>query len=100
MMTKEGSTKIVNFMTLGVGVLGFGHISHILKMYYFLKNLLYFQALIRQTKYIVMMTNEGSTKIGNFLTHIAGVLMLGCGHISHILKMHYSFKNLFIYSQA
>ena len=49
-------------------------------MYYFLKNLLYFQALIRQTKYKVMMTKEGSTKIGNFLTHIAGVLMLGCGH--------------------
>ena len=30
MMTKEGSTKIVNFMTPGVGVLmlGRGHISH------------------------------------------------------------------------
>ena len=30
MMTKEGSTKIVNFMTPGAGalVLGCGHISH------------------------------------------------------------------------
>ena len=26
--------------------------------------------------------------------------MLGCGHISYIVKVHYSFKNLFLYSQA
>ena len=30
-----------------------------------------------------MMTKEGSTKIVNFLTPGARVLMLGCGHISH-----------------
>ena len=38
MMTKEGSTQIVNFMTLGAGVLmlGRGHISHIVNMYYLL----------------------------------------------------------------
>ena len=37
---------------------------------YFLKNLLlYSQALIRQTKYVVMMTKEGSTKIVNFMIH-------------------------------
>ena len=48
------------------------------KLMYFLKNLLlYSQALIRQTKYVVMMTKEGSTKIVNFMTHRAGVLMLG-----------------------
>ena len=36
---------------------------------YFLKNLLlYSQAFIRQTKYVVMMTKEGSTKIVNFMT--------------------------------
>ena len=36
-MTKEGSTKIVNFMTPGAGVLalGRGHINHIMKMHYF-----------------------------------------------------------------
>ena len=30
MMTKEGSTQIINFMTPGAGVLmlGYGHISH------------------------------------------------------------------------
>ena len=39
MMTKEGSTKIVNFMTpwTGVLVLGRGHISHTVKLYYFVK---------------------------------------------------------------
>ena len=78
-------------MTPGAGVLvlGRGHISHIVKMHYFLKNLLLnCQALIRQTKYVVMITKEGSTKIVNFMTPGAGVLVLGCGHISHIVTMH------------
>ena len=34
MMIKEGSTKIVNFMTHVAGVLAFGH-DHIVKMQYF-----------------------------------------------------------------
>ena len=58
-MTKEGSTKTVNFMTpwAGVLVLGRGHISHRVKMYYsFEKFLLYSQEWIKQTKCIVMMT--------------------------------------------
>ena len=66
MMIKEGSTKIVNSMTPGSGVLvsGCGHISHIVKMHYFLSHhLLYPQAKIRQTKYIVGIIKEGSTKI-------------------------------------
>ena len=83
MITKEGSTKIVNFMIYGAGVLMLGRnpISHIMKMHYSFtdmstfredncncKNLLlYSQAEIRQTKYIVMMTKEGSTKIVNFI---------------------------------
>ena len=103
MMTMERSTKIVNFMTPGAGVLvlGHGHISHIVKMHYFFKNLLlYSQAWIRQTKYIVMMTTERSTKIVNFMTPGAGVLVLGRGHISHIMKMHYFFKNLLLYFKA
>ena len=64
-------------------------------MHYFFKNLLlYSQAYIRQTKYIVLINKEGSTKIVTFMTPGAGVLVLGCGHISHIVKMHYFFKNL------
>ena len=30
-----------------------------------------------------MMTKGGSTKIVNFMQSLAGVLMVGCGHISH-----------------
>ena len=104
MMTKEGSTKIVNFMTPGTGVLvlGHGHISHIVKLHYFFKNLLLdSQALIRQTKYVVMMTKEGSAKSLNFMTLGAGVLVLGCGHIRCIVKMHYFCKKSFsLLSQA
>ena len=57
MIKKEGSTKIVTFMTPGAG----------------------------------------STKIVTFMTPGAGVLVLGCGNI---VKMHYFFKNLLLYSQA
>ena len=71
------------------------------KLMYFFKNLLLNSgAWFRQTKCIVMMTKEGSTKIVNFMTPGAGVVVLGRGHISHIVKMHYSFKNLLLYSQA
>ena len=45
-----------------------------------------------------MMTKEGSTKIVNDMTPGTGVLVLGHGHISYIVKMHYFFKNLFLYS--
>ena len=46
MMTKEGSIKIINFMTPGAGVLVLmrGHIFRIVKMHYFFKNSLYSQA--------------------------------------------------------
>ena len=101
-MTKEGSTHIMNFMTPGQLFLqnGFGHVSLIVKIHYFLKNLyIYSQAKASKTMYIVMVTNEGSNKIVTFMTPaVAGVLALGCGHISHIVKMHYSFKNLLFYS--
>ena len=36
-----------------------------------------------------MMTNEDPTKIVNFMNPGAGVLVLGHGHISQIVKMHY-----------
>ena len=42
-----------------------------------------------------MMTKEGSTKIVNIMTPWAGVLVLGHGHIRHIVKIHYSFKHFF-----
>ena len=85
MMAKEESTKIVNYITPGAGVLvpGREHISYIVKMHYFFINLLlYSQAYIRKTKYIVMMTKEGSIQFVNFMTPGTEVLVLGRGHIS------------------
>ena len=99
MLTKEGSNKIVNFMNprAGILVLGCGHVSHIVKMHYFFKNLLFSKALIRQTKYIVIMTKEGSTEIVTFMT--PGVLALGRGHISKIfpIKIIFSTPTTFFY---
>ena len=103
MLTKESSTKIVNFMTPGEDflLLERGHTSHIVKMhYYFKKLLLYSQAYFRQTKSVVMMIKERSTKVVNLMNPGAGFLVLGCGHISHIVEMQYFFKNLLLYSQA
>ena len=89
MMTKEGSTIFVNFMTPGAGVLvlGHGHISHIhvVKMHYFFENLLlYSQAQNRQTMYIIMIIKEGSTQIVNFNTPMAEVLIFYSINIQHI----------------
>ena len=90
---------IVNFMTPTPRGGNFG--GKKCKIDVFLKNLhLYSQAQMRQTKYVVMMAKEGSTKIVTFMTPEAGVLVLGCGHISHRVKMHYSYKNHLLYSQA
>ena len=61
MMTKEGFTKIVSFMTPRIGVLalGCGSMSDIVKLHNFFKNrLLYSQAKIRQNEYIVMMSKN------------------------------------------
>ena len=81
-MTKEGFTKIVNFMTPGAGagfpLLRFGHLSDIMKIHYFFKNLLlYSQTHIRQTEGLIMMSEEGSTKIVNFMIPRAGFLCWG-----------------------
>ena len=38
-----------------------------------------------------MMSKEGSTKIVNFMTPRAGVLVLGHGHTSHLVNMHYMY---------
>ena len=79
--------EIVNFM-----------VPHPKRMYFlgkkcFFKNLLlYFGTWSIQSKCKVMITKEGSTKIVNFLTPRAGILVLGCGHIIYTVKMHYFVK--------
>ena len=99
-MTKEGSTNVVNFMTPGAGVLALerGHMLYSGNAF-FPNKIIFFTPRIKQTKYIVKMTKEGSIKMVTFMTPTAGVLSLGRGHISHIVKMHYFFKNL-LHSQA
>ena len=51
------------------------------------------RAWIRYTKYVEMMTNEGSTKIVNFMTPGAGVLVPGCK--SYRENAFYSLKIFF-----
>ena len=69
-------------------MLGLCHISHIVKIHSFFKILLFYsQAKNRQTKRIVIIAKEGSTKIINFITPGAGVLVQGRGHICYIVKM-------------
>ena len=47
---------------------------------------------IDQTNCVYFDDDQGRVcKIVNFMTYGAGVLVLGCGHISHIVKMHYFF---------
>ena len=102
MMTKEGSTKIVKFMTPGVGVSyarAWPYKSYS-KLHYFFKKSSLFPG-IDQTNQVCRNDDQGrATKIVNFMTPGAGVLVLGCGHISHIVKLRYFFNNLLLYSQA
>ena len=55
---------------------------------YFIYIFLYTCDWVRQTKYIVILTKEGCTKIVYFMTPGAGVPLLGTGHVSRIVKMH------------
>ena len=76
-MTKKGSTKIVNFMNPEAVLLAVrcAHISRIVKMIHFLKNLpIYTQFQIRQTESIVMMTKKQSSKMVNHMTPGQGFL--------------------------
>ena len=99
MMTFEESTKIVNLMTPGARVLVLRH-GHIVKCIIYLKNLLYSQAQIRQTMYIVIMNKEGSTKIVTCMTPGAGGSCARVQPYKLYSEIYYFFKNLLLYSQA
>ena len=88
MMTKEGPSKTVNFMTPGAGVqmLGRGHISHIVKCIISLKSSSLLPGIDQTNQVCSNDDHGGSTKIVNFMTTGAGVLVLGRGHISHIVE--------------
>ena len=65
MMTEEGSTKNVNFMASGVGVLMLrcGHKRDVLKIHYFFEIFFFtpMKSQLIQTEGNVMMSQEGST---------------------------------------
>ena len=66
------------------------------EMHYFYDNiLLYPGAWFRQTKRIVVMTEEESTNIVNFFTPGVGLLVLSCCHIRYIVQINY-----LLYSQV
>ena len=44
-----------------------------------------------------MVTKEGSTKIVNFMESVAGICIVGCGHLSHFSDYELS-STLSIYS--
>ena len=71
MKTKEGFNKIVNFMTPGAGVLCLGmDISENTMFLLFLYTLGNGQDKL-SINFVVMMTKEGSTKIGHFIESVA-----------------------------
>ena len=78
MMTKEGFTKIVIFMTPGAGVLVIvrGHISHIVKMHYpgIPIKIFFSTPRHKSDKLYIMMTKKESTKIVTFMTPGAAIV--------------------------
>ena len=59
-----------------------------------------FQGMIH-TNYVYSNDDQAKVyQICKFHDPKAGVLVLGCGHINHKMKMHYFFKNPLLYSQA
>ena len=92
MMTKEGSTKIVTFMTLRAGVLalGYGHISHIMEMHFSYKIISLFPG-IDQTNYVYSNDDQGRVYQNcRFMTSRAGIPVPGHGHM---VKMQYFFSS-------
>ena len=75
MMSKSVTTKIVNFMAPGSGVLvsGWGSIDYVEEILEFFENLLlYSWVLNKLTKYIVMMSKSAFSKIVNFMAAGSG----------------------------
>ena len=74
MKTKEGATKIVNFMTLGTGVhvLGRGHISHIVKMHYCFEKNFFFTPDIDRTKCVYSNDDQGKVYQNCSFNDLAG----------------------------
>ena len=85
-MTNEGSNKIANFMTPGIGVpvLGHGHIGCIVKMHHSLKIL--FSTPGHHAEVLLP-----KLKFHNFWGRVS---LLGYCHFDNTVKMHCFFMNL------
>ena len=64
-------------------------------MHFFKNLLLYSKALVRQTTYVGMVCQN--CKIHDYQDR---VVVQERGYLSHIVKMHYFFKNILLFSQA
>ena len=89
--------EVVNFMAPSQRGGNF-RVKSVKLMYFFENLLLYSRAWFIQTKCIVIMNKEVSNKIVNSMTPWTGVLVLEGCFISHIVKIHYSFENILLYS--
>lgn len=87
MIMKELSSKIILNTRLGVLVPGLGHI---VKMHYFSKCFLFSWKKIRQIKFMVMMTLQGTTSIEDF-TKSVGVLGM-----RQLILMHFYNSKLLV----
>ena len=67
-------------------MLGHVHISHVVNIISLKKIHPYFQALLRCSKYIIMMTKERFTEIVNFMTPWVRIFVLGHGHIYRVIR--------------
>ena len=93
LMTKEGSTKILNFMTIGAWVRGNMSYS---------ENALFHE----NTSSKLLHINQNNKTLGRvyqnckFLTPVAGVFLLWHGQIIHVLKIYHFLKNILLYCCA
>ena len=104
MITKERSTKIVNYMTPGRGSCdgAWAYKSNSKNpLFYIFENLL-LPGIDQKIKHIVMMTKEGSTKIVNLITPREGIFGARAwpykSYSENALPIF--LKNLLLYSQA
>ena len=73
-------------------MLGHGHLSHIVKMHYFLKNLLYSQALSRQTEGIMMIGDQWRVYQSCKFNDPWSIFVLRHDHIGHVVKMQFFYS--------
>ena len=102
-ITKVGSTKFVNFYdprARGSSARVWIYKTKGEMHYFFFKSSSLLPG-IDQTNLVYSNDDHGKVYQNfNFRDPRGRVLVLGCGRISHIVEIHFSYKNLLLYSQA